>query len=104
MDDIKHLFMPPPNESNRKRIAERCLDFWNLPDCIVSLGEEQVRKKCFPKTGSLYCNYKSYISVMLLACADAEALFTTVHVGDIGKKSDGSVFRASTLGEMLGKE
>jgi hypothetical protein len=41
---------------------------------------------------------------MLLACADADALFTTVHIGDFGKNSDGSVFRASTLGEMLEKE
>jgi hypothetical protein len=39
-----------------------------------------------------------------LACADADALFTTVCIGDFGKNSDGSVFRASTLGKMLEKE
>jgi hypothetical protein len=41
---------------------------------------------------------------MLLACADADALFTTVHVGDFGMNSDDSVVRTSTLGEMLEKE
>jgi hypothetical protein len=41
---------------------------------------------------------------MLLACADADALFTAVHDGDFGKNSDGSVFRASTLGEKLEKK
>jgi hypothetical protein len=39
-----------------------------------------------------------------LACADADALFTIVHVGDFEKNSHGSVFRVSTLGEMLEKE
>jgi hypothetical protein len=60
--------------------------------------------KCFPKTGSLNYNYKGCFSVILLACVDADALFTTVHIGDFDKNSDGSVFRASTLGEMLETE
>jgi hypothetical protein len=59
---------------------------------------------CPHKTRSLYYNYKGYFSVILVACADADILFTTVHIGDFGKNSDGSVFRASTLGEMLKKE
>jgi hypothetical protein len=42
--------------------------------------------------------------VILLASAYEDALFTTVHVGDFGKNSNGSVFRASTLGKMLEKE
>jgi hypothetical protein len=41
---------------------------------------------------------------MLLACADADALFTTVHVGYFGKNRDGSVFTASTFGQILDKE
>jgi hypothetical protein len=56
-----------------------------------------------PKPGSLYFNYKGYFSVILV-CADADALFTRVHVGDFGKNSDGSVLRASTLGEKLEKK
>jgi hypothetical protein len=54
--------------------------------------------KCLSKSGSLYFNYKGYFSVVLLACADTDALFTTVHVGYFGKNSDGSMFRASMLG------
>jgi hypothetical protein len=98
------LFRRPPNESKWKRIAERYLDLWNLPNCIRSIDGKHVRRKCFFKTGSLYYNCKSYFSIILLAYADADALFITVHVGDFGKNSDGSVFRASTLGEMLENE
>jgi hypothetical protein len=88
--------MPTPNERKWKQIVERCLHLWNLPNCIGSIGGKHIRTKCFPKTGSLY-NYKGYFSLLLLLeFADADALFTTVHVGDFVKKSDGSVFEAST--------
>jgi hypothetical protein len=96
--------MPPPNESKWKGIAERYLDLWNLPNCIGSIDGKHIRVKCIPETGSLCYNYKDNFSVILLAYADADALSTTVHVGDFGKNSDGSVFRASTLGGMLEKE
>jgi hypothetical protein len=62
-----------------------------LLNCINSIDEKDIHIKCFPKTGSLYFNYKGYFSVILLACADADALFTTVHVGGFNKNSDGSV-------------
>jgi predicted HAD superfamily Cof-like phosphohydrolase len=71
-----------------------------LPTCRW----ENIRTKCFPKTGSLYFNYEGYFSVILLSCSDADAVFTAVHVGDFGKNSDGAVFRACALGEMLEKE
>jgi hypothetical protein len=88
---LQPLFMPPPNESKWKRIAERYLDLCNLPNWIGSIDGEHGRIKYFPKAGSLYFNYKGYFSVILLACADADALFTAALVGDFGKNSDGSV-------------
>jgi hypothetical protein len=75
-----------------------------LPNCIGSIDGKHAHIKCFPKTRSLYYNYKGYFSIILLACADADGLFTTVHVGYFSKNSGGSVFRASTLREMLEKE
>jgi hypothetical protein len=60
--------------------------------------------KCFPKTESLYFTYNDYFPVMLLAFADADALWIISHVGDFSKNNDISVFTASTLGKMLKKE
>jgi hypothetical protein len=93
---LQPLFMPPANESKWKFITERYLDFWNLPNCIGAKHGKHIRTKCSPKTASLYFNYEGYFSVILLPCADAD-----VHVEDFGKNSDGYVFRASTLGEIL---
>ncbi|KAJ8948034.1 hypothetical protein NQ318_003367 [Aromia moschata] len=36
-----------------------------------------------------------------MACADADGLFTTIDVGEIGRNSDGAVFRTSNLGHAL---
>jgi hypothetical protein len=41
----------------------------------------------------LYSNYRSYIFVVLLACACADALSTTLHVREFSTDSDSSVFR-----------
>jgi hypothetical protein len=42
--------------------------------------------------------------VVLLAHGDVDALFTTVHVSDFGKNSDGSMLRYCTLRQVLEKE
>jgi hypothetical protein len=47
---------------------------------------------------------RAIFKVILLACTDNGVLFTTVHVKDFGKNSNGSVFKACTLGEMLEEE
>jgi hypothetical protein len=73
------------------------LDLWNLPNCIRSIDGKHVRIKCFPDTGSLYCKYKGYFSIIVLACADAD-------VGEFGKNSNSSAFMAFILGEMVKKE
>jgi hypothetical protein len=52
----------------------------------------------------MYLNRQDYFSSVLLMCPDTGAVFSTVLIGDFGKNSDGSVFRASVLGQMLEKE
>jgi hypothetical protein len=91
------LFVPSSNEAKWKRNTERYLELLSLPHCIDAIDKKLICAKCFPKSGSLYFNRKGHFSVVLLARADADALFTTVHVGYFGKNSDGSMFRASTL-------
>ncbi|GFG34852.1 hypothetical protein Cfor_00082 [Coptotermes formosanus] len=101
---LQSLFMPSPNEAKWSHNAERYLKLLNLPSCIAATDGKHIHVKCSPKCGSLYFNHKGYFLVVLLACADANALFTTIHVRDFGKNSDGSMFTASTLGKMLETE
>jgi hypothetical protein len=86
--------MPSSNEAKRKHNAEIYLELWNLPNCIGAMDGKHILLKCFPKSRSLYFNYKGYFLVVLLTCAHPDGLFTTVHVRDFGKNSDSSMFRA----------
>jgi hypothetical protein len=96
---MKNITNPVHATTKRTKMERHCrkyLGLWNLLNCIGSRDGKHIRTKCLPITGSLYYNYKGYFSVILPACADADAQFTTVHVGDFGKNSDGSVFRSLT--------
>lgn len=39
-----------------------------------------------------------------MACSDADGCFTTIDVGDLGRNSDGGVFRSSRLGRWLDRD
>jgi hypothetical protein len=96
--------MPSPNEAKWKCNEERYFELWNLPNRIDAINGKRICLKCSPKSRSLYSNYTGYFSPILLACADANALFSAVHVGDFSKNNDGSTFMASTLEQMLETE
>ena len=55
-------------------------------------------------SGSLYFNYKSNFSIVLLALVDADYKFIYIDVGCNGRISDGGVFRNSTLAMSLDNE
>lgn len=75
-----------------------------MPNCIGSIDGKHVRIQKFKNAGSSNFNYKGYHSVHIMACADADGCFTTIDVGDLGRNSDGGVFRSSRLGRWLERE
>lgn len=98
---LQPIYMPVPKEETWKSIAKRYYELWDLPNCIGSVDGKHCRIKKFDKTASLHYNYKSFFSVVLMGCADADGIFTTIDVGEAGRFSDGAVFKASNLGKLL---
>lgn len=49
----------------------------------------------------MYYNYKHSHSIVLLALADANCLFTIVDIGAEGRRSDGGIFHDSELKKQL---
>jgi len=68
---------------------------------VGAIDGKHFRIKCPPKSGSTFFNYKCFFSIVLMASVDADGLFTTVDVGEVGRNSDAGVFRSSGLGRCL---
>lgn len=89
--------MPLPTKQQWKEIADRFWYLWNLPNCIGAIDGKHVRIEKLPNSGSRNFNYKGYHSLVLMACCDADGLFTMVESGFAGRNSDGGIFRASAM-------
>lgn len=74
---------------------------WNFPHCIGSIDGKHIRLQKPAHTGSLYHNYKSYESMVLLAICDAEYNFVMVDIGQPGSISDGGIWENSEMGKKF---
>ncbi|XP_066982786.1 uncharacterized protein [Macrobrachium rosenbergii] len=73
----------------------------NFPNCIGAIDGKHIRLVQPRGSGSLYYNYKSFFSTMLLAVCDANYSFTYVDIGAYGKSSDSAIFTHSLLYKKL---
>lgn len=94
-------YMPLPNKTQCKAIADRYQHLWNLPNCVGSIDGKHVRIQKIPGSGSTNYNYKSFHSLVLMACSDADGNFIMIETGYAGRNSDGGVFKASKMGRWL---
>lgn len=92
---LQPRYMALPAIEQWKGISERYYELWNMPNCLGSIDGKHIRIKCPKKSGSAYYNYKGYFSIVLMASADADGLFTFISVGDYGRNSDGRVVKSS---------
>lgn len=69
----------------------------NFPNCVGCIDGKHVRIINPEHSGSIYCNYKKFFSVVLLAVCDCDYRFTYINVGSCGTDSDSSIFRHSNL-------
>ncbi|KAF0754086.1 protein ALP1-like [Aphis craccivora] len=76
--------MQVPNRKQWKSIAQRFKTLWNLPNCIGAIDGKHVRIEKFANSGSFNFKYKPYHSTVLLACCDADGLFTMIETGYTG--------------------
>ena len=95
--------MPVPSEDKWKSIADEFYERWNFPNCIGAIDGKHVMIQCPFNSGSLFYNYKSYFSIVLLAVASADYRFVMVDVGANGSGNDIGVPNHTTFLSDLGR-
>lgn len=73
----------------------------NFPNCLGAIDGKHIRIKKPDGSGSLFYNYKSFFSIVLMAVVDADYLFTCIDVGAYGSSNDSNVFKKSNFGRRL---
>jgi hypothetical protein len=93
--------MITPSTDHLKCVADGFFKKWNFPNCVGCIGGKHIRIKCAQNSGTLYYNYKHYLSIVLQGIADADYKFVTIDVGAYGKQNDGGIFSFSNVYKRL---
>ena len=70
-----------------------------MPHCIGAIDGKRIATKAPFKSGTLFHNYKSFFSIVLMAICDANYCFTYVNVGNYGSNNDSGVLLNSQMGK-----
>ena len=102
LDEFVDELVPSPNTKEQwQLISDEFKCRWNVPNACGALDGKHVAIKKPAKSGSEYYNYKCFFSVVILALVDANYQFLWADVGGVGSQSDGQIYNASEMAEVL---
>jgi hypothetical protein len=69
----------------------------NFPNCLGAVDSKHIRM-CEPdSSGSLFFNYKNFLSTVLMALVDADYCIINIDVGACGASGGRNIFKNSTF-------
>lgn len=98
------VFLKQPSKEDYIKIAVQFSEKWNFPNCCGAIDGKHIRIVCPQNSGSLFFNYKSYFSIVLLAIVDAESKFVYIDVGAYGKEGDSNIFNRSSMFHLFNND
>ena len=93
--------MPLPTEEQWKYITDDFNTKWNIPNCLGAINGKHVNIQAPANSGSLFYNYKSFFSIVLLAIASGDYRFVTVDIGRYGSNSDSGLLNSTNFFKQL---
>ena len=103
-DALASIHLPVPSEVEWCSIADDFFARWNFPNCTGAIDGKHIMIQCPVNSGSLFYNYKSYFSIVLLAVASADYRFVMVDIGAYGSSNDSGVLNNTALFKCLKKK
>jgi len=98
---LKNIAIPQPTENLLNNVSAEFYKAWNFPNCCGAIDGKHIRIVCPADSGSMYFNYKSFFSIVLLALVDTNYKFLFVDIGSYGKEGDAGIFPKSNLGKLI---
>ena len=98
---LKNVYLQEPSVHTWKKIEIEYMNYRQISNCLGSIDGKHVRLQKPANKGSLYYNYKHFHSLVLMACVDANYLFTIIDVGACGSANDNAIFRNSAFGKLF---
>ena len=95
-----YLSTPSTPEQWRK-LSDRFREQWDFPNVLGAVDGKHIAMECPKKGGSLYFNYKSFHSTVLMAMCDADYNFIYIDIGSYGRDNDASIFNQSACFERF---
>ena len=103
-DALASIHLPVPSKAEWHSIAEDFYVRWNFPNSIGAFDGKHIMIQCPSNSGSLFFNYKSYFSIVLLAVTSADYRFVMVDIGAYGSSNDSGVLNNTALFKCLKKK
>ena len=103
-DALASIHMPVPSTVEWHTIADDFFMRWNFPNCIGAIDGKHVMIQCPVNSGSLFYNFKSYFSIVLLAVTSADYMFVMVDIGSYRSSNDSGVLNKTALFKCLKKK
>ena len=100
-DALASIHMPVPSQVEWHTTANDFFSRWNFLNCIGAIDGKHVMIQCPVNSGSLFYNYKSYFSIVLLVVASADYRFVMVDIGAYGSSNDSGVLNNTALFKCL---
>lgn len=92
---------PPSSPEEWLSIANGFKQTWNLPRVIGVIDGKHIRIQCPADSGTLFHNYKSFFSIILLVVCDANYCFTLIDIGNYRSNNDSGVLSRSEIAERF---
>ena len=71
----------PSTKEEWEYIIDQTHNRWQFPNCYAAADGKHIGKICPKNSGSQFCNYKGFFSIVLLVFVDYDYKFLTAEVG-----------------------